>query len=247
MCENRLKMNSEKTEFILCESRQKLQQCKSDELLVNGTPVTRNDCIKYLGTWVDANLSFKVNIAKKCNAAMAGIRKLRYLRDYMDIEELKIVASALVLSYLDYTNSLYIGLPDCDISKLQRVQNIAAKTILKRKKFDSATEALKELHWLPIDLRIKFKILCFVYKCLDGNAPEYLQNLLVIRNQLRSLRSSSKYKQLVIPLVRKSTFARRSFSVMGPTLWNNIPDEIKEAPTTDSFKTKLKTYMFSCF
>jgi hypothetical protein len=247
MCKNRLKMNADKTEFILCGSKQKLQQCKSNELIVNGTPVTRSECIKYLGTWVDMNVNFKTNIVKKCNAAMAGVRKLRLLRDYMDVQELKVIASAFVLSYLDYTNSLYAGLPKCDLNKLQRVQNIAAKTILRKRKSDSATEALKELHWLPIELRIKFKILCFVYKCLNDNAPEYLKNLLVIRTQNRILRSSSKYKQLVIPLVRKSTFASRSFSVVGPTLWNHIPDEIKESPTIDLFKCKLKTYFFTCF
>ena len=54
-------------------------------------------------------------------------------------------------------NSLYIGLPDCDIKKLQRVQNIAAKTVLNNE--EKSMFCLKKLHWLPVSLRIKFKVL----------------------------------------------------------------------------------------
>ena len=81
----------------------------------------------------------------------------------------------LVTSHLDYANALYIGLPDCDIAKLQQVQNAAAKLVLNKTKYDSATEALKELHWLPIRCRVIHKLLTLVYKALKGNAPKHSQ------------------------------------------------------------------------
>ena len=73
---------------------------------------------------------------------------------------------------------LITGLPDCDITKHQHVQNVSAKVMLNKTKYDSPTEALKELHWLPIRFRVIHKLLTLVYKSLKGNAPKYLQDLL---------------------------------------------------------------------
>ena len=77
-------------------------------------------------------------------------------------------------SHLDYANALYIGLPGCDIAKLQHGQNAAAKVVLNQTKYDSATKPLKELHWLPVRFRVTHMTLTLVYKSLKGNALKYL-------------------------------------------------------------------------
>ena len=87
----------------------------------------------------------------------------------------------LVISHLDYSNGIMFGLPETSLRKLQVMQNIAAKLVLKMDKYSSATEARRLLHWLPIKARIEFKILSLVYKCLEGTAPEYVRNLLVLK------------------------------------------------------------------
>ena len=83
-----------------------------------------------------------------------------------------------VTSHLDYCNSLLIGTTQRNINKMQRIQNLAAKIILKKKPRDSATGCLRELHWLPIAQRIDFKIATMVWKALHGTAPRYLEDLL---------------------------------------------------------------------
>ena len=71
------------------------------------------------------------------------------------------------------------------------VQNIAAKQVLNKLKYDSATESRKLLHWLPIAARIKFKLLVHVYKCFQGDALKYIKNLLIKMSVLKQgLRSS---------------------------------------------------------
>ena len=81
------------------------------------------------------------------------------------------------MSHLEYANSLVYRLPNCDIDKLQCVQNCAAKLVLKRSKYDSRTQAFIDLHWLPIQACIDNKILMLVYNCLNQEAPKYLINM----------------------------------------------------------------------
>ena len=94
-------------------------------------------------------------------------------------------------SCLDYCNGLLFGLPKAQIAELQRVQNSAARLILGIGQFSHITPALYELHWLPVSLRIDYKIL--LLKCIHGLAPTYLSDLISIKsNSLYYLRSTGK-------------------------------------------------------
>ena len=83
---------------------------------------------------------------------------------------------------LDYGNTFYYGLPNKEVTKLQRLQNYAAKTIIGRNKYDSSTLLRHQLHQLPVEERIKFKLLTQVYKCLNDQAPLYIKTCLNIKN-----------------------------------------------------------------
>ena len=102
----RLKMNDEKTEFILFGSRPQLHKCESDKLKVNESKVPLSTSVNYLGAYLDAELKFKLHITKKCQAAMLNLRKIRSIRKYLDRESCNTVVVALVLSHLDYANRL---------------------------------------------------------------------------------------------------------------------------------------------
>ncbi|CAG2198464.1 unnamed protein product [Mytilus edulis] len=100
---------------------------------------------------------------------------------------------------------------------------MCAKLVLNRSKYDSAKQALFDLHWLPIKARITFKILTYMYNCHVGNAPSYLINLLNPQVSKRSLRSSeSSIGCYAVPYNKKKTFSDRSFSTIGPKLWNEL-------------------------
>ena len=101
---------------------------------------------------------------------------------------MKTLVQSLVISRLDYGNALLAEAPDYIIKRLQRVQNMAARVVTGLRKYDHITEARYELHWLPVDKRIDFKILLLTYKALNGLAPGYLSDLLVHYSQGRSLR-----------------------------------------------------------
>ena len=75
----------------------------------------------------------------------------------------------LISTRLDYANSLLFRIRSLDMQRLQRVQNRAAKLVFRVGKREHVTPLLHQLHWLPVDKRITFKILMLVYKCLNYN------------------------------------------------------------------------------
>ena len=152
------------------------------------------------------------------------------------------LVTTLVISHIDYCNAVLFGLPDCLIKKLQRVQNCAAKLVLQRNRFDAAA-ALRELHWLPVKNRIRYKIALTVFKCLHDLAPEYLQNLLCVKSHARNLRSASVDAVfLEVPVCSRKTFLDRSFAVSGPSVWNKLPADLRSINNIANFKSSLKTF-----
>ena len=87
--------------------------------------------MKYLGGWMDALLSFKTDITKKCQVAMGNLVKICNIRKYLTEEVTKTLLVGLVLSHLDYANAILAGLLECDINKMQRIENITAKLAMK--------------------------------------------------------------------------------------------------------------------
>ena len=179
MCENRLKMNPNKTEFILFGSRQQINKCKTEHLIVCDSKVQRQVKIKYLGAILDENLTMKEHITQKCKIAMWNLNRIKSIRKSLTKEACETLVLGLVMSHLDYSNVLFIGLPDCQIERLQRVQNIAAKMVLSDG--DCSHNSLKRLHWLPIRFRIQLKAVTLVFKCLRGQDPSIYVNWLSMK------------------------------------------------------------------
>ena len=141
-------------------------------------------------------------------------------------------------SCLDYCNGLLFGLSKAQIAKLQCVQNAAARFILGTGKFSHITPALHQLHWLPVSLRIGYKILLLTFKCIYGLAPTYLSELISIKsNSLHNLRSTGKLLLDHPQGKMLTTLGARSFSAAAPKLWNSLPVELRQATSLNSFKS----------
>ena len=106
-------------------------------------------------------------------------------------------------------------------------------------KFEHITPVMIELHWLPVRYRIIFKILLLTFQCLSGEPPTYLQEMIRWHIPRRTLRSSTA----LLLEVRRSkckTLGTRSFGYAGPTLWNDLPLEIRSAKDINCFKSLIK-------
>ena len=156
------------------------------------------------------------------------------------------LVSAFVLSRIDNCNSLLFGFTHDVTSHLQRIQNYAARVILRLPKSSSITIHLKLLHWLPVKVRSTYKIACLCYHCHSSTAPSYVADMLHRKPfHTRNTRSSSYTMHLLNgPAHSKATLGDRSFSFASSSVWNSIPNDVRCAPSLSSSKSRLKTYLF---
>ena len=126
---------------------------------------------------------------------------------------------------------------------MQQIQNQAAKLIMNKHHLDSPTTIMKHLHWLPIIFKCEYKMLLHVYRCMKGQAPEYLQQKLILRNLAQMTCSATDCNFLQIPCNRRKTLADCRFSSPGPRLWNSLPPELQTASSVPNFKKLLKPYL----
>ena len=128
------------------------------------------------------------------------------------------------------------------INHLQRIQNSAARIVSRRPRHEHITPVLENLHWLPVQQRIMFKVVLFVFKCLNGLAPPYLAELITVKENSCScqLRSDGCLQEKKT----NNKFGDRAFSICGPVLWNRLPKSMKEINSLDKFKRELKTHLF---
>ena len=197
------------------------------------------------GFILDPNLTMKQHVIQICQTAYYEIKRISSIRRYLTEDAAKQLVTSCVLSRLDYCNFLLMGTPNSVIQPMQKVQNTAARPILRAPCHQNGTPLLQQRHWLPIFKRIKYKTACRCYNAITGSASSYLSELLHLYSPSRSLRSWSDTRMLKIQRFNRKTHGFRTFSHFGPHIWNNLPKDIRPSATLSSFKSKLKIFLFS--
>ena len=197
-----------------------------------------------LGVVFDEHMTMKPHINSLVKSCNWQLRRLGFIRKYLTTDAAEKAIHAFISSRLDNGNSLLYGLPDYQIKRLQRIQNTAARILTRIAKYDHITPVLKELHWLPVEKRIIFKVLLLTYRCLHDLAPPYLSNLLELYDPERNLRSTKKFL-LKVPTSNKKSYGDRAFKNAAPRVWNSLPLQIRQCTTLSSFKTNLKTHLLN--
>ena len=176
-----------------------------------------------------------------------NIRNLWYIGSKLSFTLKVQLVHSMILSRLDYCNSVLHGLSNKDLMKLQKVQNSAVRFIFGNmvRKSSHITPYLKKLHFLPIKQRIKFKIALLVYKCINNIAPSYLQELISLRNpKSNQLRMDNDYFILDHPVAPSLKSSDSAFMFSALQIWNELSYEIRSSENVESFKSKLKTFYF---
>ena len=244
----RLQLNANKTELIWFGSAANLKKLSTRNLTlsVDNDVISPVEVVRDLGVYLDAELTLKHHVNRVTSSCFFQLRRLRQIRRVAGPGVTKRLVSAFILSRLDYCNAALAGLPQTTLLPLQRVQNAAARLVTNTRPHEHISPAMKDLHWLPVNLRIKYKLCVMMHLIFTQQCPEYMNELvsLTASSSMRpGLRSASGLTYCK-PKTR-TKFGERAFSFSGPAAWNSLPDYLQSTTNTNSFKRLLKTHLFA--
>lgn len=222
---NSVKLNVDKSVLFFSTAEKQVHCLVPDDITIGDRSIQPLSVVTDLGVIFDSHLSMNQHMTIICRKGFGQIFALFKIRRFLPRPAAKCLFQALVLSHVDYANSLLVGLPKKQFNPLRILQNAAARFILCRRRFENATPLLKYLKRLPVDKRIELKEAILTFKCIYSLAPFYLSSLVHRHVPARSLRSVGR-NYLTVPSVFTS-FRKISFSYAASTIWNTLPDNIR--------------------
>ena len=209
--------------------------------------VTASRSARNLGVVLDDQLDFKEQVAATSWSCRFLLYNIRRIRLYLTTYSTQLLVQAMVISRLDYCNSLLASLPACVIQPLQLIQNAAARLVFNLPKFSHVTPLLRSLHWLPVAARIRFKVsgLC----CSQQDGPS------LPTGHHSGLHTSSTTPLCCHRLPCPSCQPCNWLSLVPtgasppslPQWWNDLPIPIRTAPSLPIFRRSLKTHLFTLY
>ena len=236
MTKNMLKLNTGKTRYLLFGTPHQLSKVNRPTFGATSDIVQLSSCEGNLGVLLDSSLTMKDHIGEVSKRSFQHLRNISHIRKFLSFDAVQAVVHALVCSQIDTNNSLYYGLPNTQLQRLQRIQNAAARVIYKKSKYEHVTPLLYELHWLPVSYRILFKLLVLTFKCIHGDAPTSLSNIITIKPiSTFGLRSNEMPYLLQEVRSKLVNAGDRSSAIAAPSEWNKLPSEIRECLIVETF------------
>ena len=194
MRDDKLMLKDDKTEFLITGTERQLSRVSVDKIKIGQAEVSPVSSVRNLGAWFDSHLDMSTHVTKACASAFYYLYNIRHIRKYLSRESTEKPFLAFITSKLDYCNGLLYGAPEHQIKKLQRVMNASARLVYRAPKCCYITPLLRELHSLPVRLRVDFKILLVTFKILQGVAPSYFKDLVsVLPDSHYQLRRNNKW------------------------------------------------------
>ena len=217
MARNMLKFNDEKTEFIIFGTCQRLKKIDYITIRIGSENIIPAEHVRNLGFLMDKFCKNSKHINYCSSLLCHQLRNMWNIRGKLNFDTAKTVVQALILSKLDYYNSLLVRTPECHLSWLQHVQNMACRVVCNLRKYDHVSASMYSLHWLRVRECMTYKIAYLVHCCKMGSAPQYLIDVLPIATHNHSLRSSTS-GNLPSAKCRTSLASEGSFSAAGPKI-----------------------------
>ena len=243
--QDKLHLNVSKTKSMLFGTSQRLSSTKDPdnfEIKVCDDVVERVQVFKYLGVYMDINSNWHTHVEKNSKKISSKIGILRRVKPFLTIDLSKTMFNAIVLPHFTYCDIIWASSDETNISRLQKLQNTCARVILNDNRRSHVQPMLDSLSWMPIIDLIKYHTLVAVYKCTHGLVPSYLHNTFMQISRIHSY--STRQANLAHLYTRKPklTKFKRSFTYRGVTLWNELPEHIRNTEILNYFKTKLTTF-----
>ena len=234
---NKLSLNTSKTEFLLFDSINQL-----DEMTVefNENLLTIKECkeIKYLGLILDSKLNFKGHIDYIIKKVMKRIGAMYRSKSLLPIKYRKMFANALMLPQFDYLDIIYNRATKTKLTELDTLYKKVAKIVLDVPQTESSLNVYKDMKWLPLHLRRQLHLSDYMFRIINDNCPtNFVNKFSYISGGSRDGESCNLY------LNRSNS--HKNFYFLGAKCWNNIPSNLRNLPDIRKFSSSYKEQLLS--
>ena len=236
---NRLILNHSKTKGLLFGTRQLLQTSSDFVLQIQGKDIERVTKFNYLGVMLDEQLHWKEHVDSICKKVNKRLGILARIRSCLTLNAAKCVYNTLIEPILCYTDTVWGELSATSSKNLQRLQNRAARIVLRR---DSSKDTLNVLGWVELETKRKRHKCTLVYKCLNNLVPKYLSGYFTRNFNVHNY-NTRRRTDLHLPKPKLS-LAKRTFRYSGSAFFNLLPRNIQNAKSLSSFRVLINTYNF---
>ena len=163
--------------MIVTSKRTKHLHNLPTSITIGNAQIPFKQSVKKLGL-TDCQITMNAHVSNIARVCYFELHRLASICRFLTSTATATLVTAFVLSSIDYCNSLLFDSTHDVTSHLQRIQNYAARVILRLPKSSSITTHVKSLHWLPVKVRSTYKIACLFYHCHSSTAPSYVTDML---------------------------------------------------------------------
>ena len=246
---NMLSLNVTKTEYMFLTTTFKLSNLGRDfPIKIGNNHVKRVQTTKYLGIHLDENLKWNEHVDKLCSKVNRSISGLKQARDYVPLDVLNTIYKSLIQPVFDYCDVVWDNLDQGLATRIQKLQNRAARIITFQGYDVRSAQIRKQLNWEELVSRRQRLLSLLMYDTVNGNIPSYLSDLfsnVCENNPYKSMLRNAEYN-VVLDHVPKTEYYKGSFSYRGGMLWNSLPNDIKASESKAIFKRKLASRQANC-
>ena len=236
---NRLSINTKKTKVMQIGSQSKIKEQRELNLYINRNRLDNVSEFLYLGVLIDSGLKMNAHVEMtydKCVTKLGLISKTRYL---FDSKTAKMLYISLILPILDYCGSVFMIAPKRDLEKLQRLQNVALRIVLKVDCRHSVYRLHEACNLDTLAIRREKSLLKLCYNWVHGDGPDSLCKIMLPReNPIHHTRQSIN-DPIPVPRVRTS-MGEKAIAYRAPKYWSTVRDEFKLCTKVEQLKRKLR-------
>lgn len=237
---NKICINASKTNYISFSYRLNIDM---PLISIGSARISEVDSTKFLGIYLDKHLDFKKHveyISVKLSKSLGIIRKLSF---YLPFDILKMLYSSLILPYLSYGIEAWFATYKNITEKINIIQKKSIRCINLLPYNSHTSEYFKNMNLLNLNDQYNYQIAIFMYKTINSGSNPELNSILTkhVNIHNHNTRYSTSY---VIPRCRRVK-TKQCIHYKSVSIWNNMPNILKQCPSLTIFKKRLKDYLCS--
>ena len=247
LVDNKLSLHVGKTECLLFGSKNRLKRAGDFRVFCEGMAVKRVFHVKYLGCYLDDNLSNAIHVGNVLKTCAGRLAFLYRNSQFLDFHTRKTLCTSLIQPYLDYcSSSWYESLSVSFKNRLDVLQRKMVRFVFGyERRHHIGTSDLLSLSWLLVRDRVRYFKLIHLFKIKHGLAPRYLGRNIVSVSDTHSHNTRGRTSNFHVSKSLASTPSAFAFSCVKQ--WNELPNHLKAVNSLVSFKRKLKEFLLSSY